>query len=147
MERRKFLKILGAGSVLAGIGVVGISSFNSSVKGILLSDTRGMNIKEEDVDRFLADAEKEEFWQQFSFTKRGFIVVHTWLGEGWIGSKFLPYKLKFEQYRSKIVGTFLLSTDYFTNKMQPGLPIKYVSFYNPYMRACASPFSNYYYPV
>lgn len=147
MQRRKFLKILGAGSVLIGVGVISISSFSSSIKGMLLSDTEGLNLQESDIDRFLADAEKERFWQQFDFTKKGFIVAHTWLGEGWLGEKFLPYKLKYTQYRSRIVGTFLLSTDYFTNKMQSDLPIKYVGFYNPYKNACASPFSNYFYPV
>lgn len=146
MERRNFLKILGAGSLLAGIGYLGFNSFRTSIKDILLTDTEGMAISEEVMDRFIADAEKEHFWQQFDLTKKGFIIGHTWLANSWLGSEYLPYKMKYEQYRSRITGTFLLSTDYFTNKMQEGKPVEYVSFYNPYKRACASPFSNFYYP-
>lgn len=146
MERRNFLKWLGAGSVLAGLGVIGLSSFQSSIKDILLSDTADLPIPEEVIDRFVAEAEKEQFWQQFDLTKKGFIVGHTWLAHSWLGSEYLPYRLKYKQYRSRIVGTFLLSTDYFTNKMQAKEPIRYTTFYNPYKTACASPFSNFYYP-
>lgn len=142
MERRTFLKVLGAGSVLAGIGVLSLRSFQSSIKAILLSDTSGLPIQEADVDLFLADAQKEKFWQQFDLRKKGFLVAHTWLG-----SDYLPYRLKYEQYRSLVVGTFLLSTNYFSHKMESGSPIRYEGFYNPYKRACASPFSNYYYPA
>lgn len=142
MERRRFLQFLGAGSVLAAVGVLGISSFDSSIKNMIQEDTKGMKIKEKDVDEFLSDAKKEMFWQQYDLTKRGFIVAHTWLG-----LEVLPYKIKYTQYRSQIVGAFLLSTDYFTNKMDPEREIQYTGFYNPYKRACASPFSNFYYPA
>ena len=142
MERRRFLKFIGAGSVLAAVGVLGISSFDTSIKAMIQEDTKGMNIKEKDVDQFLADAKKEMFWQQYNFTKRGFIVAHTWLG-----LEVLPYKIKYTQYRSQIVGAFLLSTDFFINKMDPEREINYLTFYNPYKRACASPFSNFYYPA
>lgn len=141
MKRRNFLKIIGAGSVLAAAGFWGLSSFDSSIKDIILEDTEGLHLKEETIDRFLADAKKEVFWHEYDFTKKGFIVAHTWLGSG-----FLPYKLKYCHYRSKIVGTFLLSTDFFLNKMDEKKPIQYRGFYNPYKQACSSPFSSLYYP-
>ncbi|WP_017732429.1 hypothetical protein [Nafulsella turpanensis] len=142
MKRRNFLKILGAGSLLTSLGYWGLNSFESSIRDIILEDTKGLLLKEETVDRFLADARKEVFWHKYDFPRKGFIVAHTWLGSG-----FLPYKLKYSQYRSKIVGTFLLSTDFFTlNRMDENRAINYVAFYNPYQRPCASPFSNLYYP-
>lgn len=147
MERRNFLKLIGAGSVLAGLGYIGINSFSNSIKEILLADTAGLGIPEEVTERFIADARKEKFWQQFDLKKKGFIISHTWLAHSWKASEYLPYKLKYTQYRSKIVGTFLLSTNYFTNHMQDEQPVQYVSFYNPYKNACASPFSNFYYPA
>ncbi len=142
MERRRFLKYIGAGSVLAALGVVGVSSFQTTLKNMILEDTKGMGIEEKDVDRFLADAKAERFWEQYDLTKKGFIVAHTWLG-----LEVLPYKVKYNQYRSQVIGYFLLSTDYFTNKMNPNLPVNYIAFYNPYKTACSSPFSNFHYPA
>lgn len=133
--------MFGLGSALAGLGVLGIRSFETSLKSIILNDTRSLDIAEADVDRFIAEAKEEKFWQQFTFTKKGFLLAHTWLG-----SEYLPYRLKYVQYRSHVVGTFLLSTDYFQNKMQAGKPVQYLAFYNPYKSACASPFSNLYFP-
>lgn len=141
MKRRNFLKVAGAGTVLAATGFWSIRSFQSGIKTIIVQDTQGLNLKEEEIDKFLADAKKEMFWKQHDFTKKGFILAHTWLG-----SAYLPYRVKYSQYRSKIVGTFLLSTDYFSNKMDPEKTIQYVAFYNPYKRPCSSPFSNLYYP-
>lgn len=141
MKRRNFLKLLGAGSILAAAGYWGLSSFESSIKDIIMEDTKGLQLEEGTIDRFLADAKKEIFWHEYDLTKKGFIVAHTWLGSG-----FLPYKLKYSQYRSKVVGTFLLSTDFFMHKMDENRTISYVGFYNPYRRPCASPFSNLSYP-
>lgn len=143
MERRKFLTIVGAGSMLAAVGgTLGLASFNTSVKTMIMRSIEGMDISEETVDQFLADARRERFFRQFDLSKKGFIVAHTWLM-----SDYLPYKLKYTQYCSQIVGTFLLSTDYFSNRMQHGAKIEYTGFYNPYKRPCSSPFSNIYYPV
>jgi hypothetical protein len=141
MERRNFLKIAATGTALVATGLLGIRSFKSGIKSMIIEDTQGLKLKEEEIDKFLADAEKEMFWSSYDTTKKGFITAHTWLG-----SAFLPYKFKYSQYRSQIVGTFLLSTDYFTNRMDAGKAIQYVAFYNPYKRPCASPFSNVYYP-
>lgn len=141
MKRRNFLKLAGAGTALAATGLWGINSFHSSVKAMILKDTRGLKLKEEEIDKFLADAKAEMFWNRYDLTKKGFILAHTWLGSG-----FLPYKFKYSQYRNTIVGTFLLSTDYFSNRMQAEKPVTYVAFYNPYKRPCGSPFSNLHYP-
>lgn len=140
MKRRNFLKVAGAGTALAATGFWSIRSFQTGIKAIILEDTQGLNLKEEELNKFLADAKKEMFWKKYDFTKKGFILAHTWLG-----SSYLPYKIKYSQYRSTIVGTFLLSTDYFSNKMAPEKPVQYVAFYNPYKRPCASPFSDLFY--
>lgn len=142
MERRKFLTLIGAGSALAALGTLSLKPFHSSIKSMIMRSIEGMNIPEETVDRFLADARQERFFRQYDLNKKGFIVAHTWLM-----SDYLPYKLKYTQYCSQIVGTFLLSTDYFSNRMQPGTEITYTGFYNPYKRPCGSPFSNIFYPA
>lgn len=141
MERRKFLAVIGAGSLMAAFGALGVRSFDSSIKRMIMQSIKGMNISEATVDHFLADAREEKFFRQFDLNKKGFIVAHTWLM-----SDYLPYKLKYTQYCSHIVGTFLLSTSYFRNGMQPGTAITYTGFYNPYKNPCSSPFSNIFYP-
>ncbi len=141
MERRNFLKIAAAGTALLATGLLTINAFQSGIKSMIMEETRGLQLKEEEIDKFLADAEKEMYWQGYDFSKKGFITAHTWLG-----SAFLPYKFKYSQYRNQIVGTFLLSTNYFTNKMDGNQAVQYLAFYNPYKRPCANPFSNIYYP-
>lgn len=128
--------------MLAAIGALGLGSFNTSVKSMIMRSIRGMDISEETVDQFLADARQEKFFRQYDLSKKGFIVAHTWLM-----SDYLPYKLKYTQYCSQIVGTFLLSTNYFSTGTQKGAKIEYTGFYNPYKNPCSSPFSNIYYPV
>lgn len=128
--------------LVAAGGALGLGSFNTSVKSMIMRSIEGMNISEDTVDQFLADARRERFFRQYDLSKKGFIVAHTWLM-----SDYLPYKLKYTQYCSQIVGTFLLSTDYFSNRMQHGENVEYTGFYNPYKRPCSSPFSNVYYPV
>jgi hypothetical protein len=47
---------------------------------------------------------------------------------------------------NQLLTAYLLSTDFFTNKMDESKTIKYVGLYNPYTRPCAHPFSNNVYP-
>jgi hypothetical protein len=41
---------------------------------------------------------------------------------------------------------YLLSSDYFLNKMDEDKTVQYLGFYNPYRSPCANPFSSLHYP-
>ncbi len=43
---------------------------------------------------------------------------------------------------NQLVSNYLLSTDFFMNKMDEGRVINYVGIYDPYQRPCAHPFSH-----
>lgn len=67
-------------------------------------------------------------------------------------------KLKFKYYylldiksdKSNLVADlanrYLLSTDFFRNKMDENAEVKYLGLYNPYKIPCSNPFSHLYYP-
>ena len=42
----------------------------------------------------------------------------------------------------QLVSTYLLSTDFFMNKMDESQVVKYVGLYDPYLRPCTHPFAN-----
>ena len=140
MNRRKFI----IGSV---IGIGGISllfpSFHHAVQRILSEETEGLKIGKDSIDRYLADAEKEQFFATFSPTKKILIGAHT--SFGFLGS-LIPYRNKYVQYRGQLAGHFLLSTDLFRNHMDVTKPIEYAGFYNPYKQPCSNPFSAIFYP-
>ncbi len=60
------------------------------------------------------------------------------------------YALQAVADRSKMVADltrrYLLSSDYFINKMDEGRTVQYLGFYNPYRSPCANPFSSLHYP-
>ena len=142
MERRDFIKVISGISLVSIGGYVLLPSFQEVAEGIIKDATSQLSIDEDQVYIFMRDAEKEKYWNQFSTVKKGFIRFN-YLVENRLFS--LPYSNKYQQYKNQIVGWFLLSTDYFTNKMNDQEKISYVSFYNPYKRACGIPFSNIYY--
>lgn len=46
----------------------------------------------------------------------------------------------------ELVENYLLSTDFFVNKMDESREVNYISLYTPYLRPCAHPFSAMHYP-
>ncbi len=48
---------------------------------------------------------------------------------------------------SSLVEKYLLSTDFFLNKMDESRTVKYAGYYNPYKSPCTNPFSSLYYPA
>ncbi len=143
MNRRRFIRI----SILSLIGAVAASiiafyNFESFVFRMLKRDLKTLNVEEQDLKRFIADARKTNYWKKNSIDskKRAFLLLFYFIPN--IG---LPYQFKFAQIKGRIVGTFLLSTDFFLNKMDESKKIKYIGFYDPYLRPCMNPFSNLYY--
>lgn len=139
MKRRKFLQILGAGTSVTLMGYFSLPSFRNAVKQIVQEDTSSLMVEDQVIEKFLEDADTERLWHKFSLRKKGLLQAHTFIKESLLS---LPNKQKYNLYRNQIVTSFLLSTDFFINKMNPNLPVHYVGLYNPYKTSCTNPFSN-----
>lgn len=135
---------MGAGTAISLTGYASLPDFEESLRKIIEQDTASLKVKQEAIDQFLADAKKEEVLFSFSPKMKNLIIACTLAH-----SLNLPLPLKFDyfKYRTQIVSMFLLSTDFFHNKMNEQLPLTYTGFYNPYKRPCSSPFSSVYYPL
>ncbi|ELR73348.1 hypothetical protein C900_04200 [Fulvivirga imtechensis AK7] len=145
ISRRKFIKLilLAVAAVLAGTLV--IFDFNKIVVQMLKKDLAHLKINPDSFEKFVKEADDKRHWagKFFDWKKKQFVRF------GFIVDSLLPsfpYKYKYVQYRSDIVGDFLLSTDFFMNRMDSNKTINYIGLYNPYARPCSNPFSNLYYP-
>lgn len=145
MKRRKFIGVF----VLAGfsfsfLGYLLIDNFRVIIRKMIRKDTLYISVKESMIDQFMADADKELFFNQFSAAKKILITLHFKFNSI---SRLLPFYSKYYQYRSSITGQFLLSTNLFDSPEPDYQNIKYISFFNPVKLACSSKFSNLYYPL
>jgi hypothetical protein len=143
MNRRKAFKLIGFsifGISFGGALYIYGKSFDEVVKDIILTSTDGLEINKSDIDLFIKDASNEKFWNYFGKHKKTFIKYHAMIDD----KLPLPYKNKYKSYSSKIVMQFLLSTDYFVNKMNIR-KVSYIQFHNPYKVSCGNPFTNMYY--
>ncbi len=138
MNRRTFIKIGIVTNILVWTGLY-VLDFRWAVKRMLLDDTATLKIDRKAIDKFIMEADHEQFWRQFSLPKKMFIAIHHAVSI--IGIK-LPYHEKYVQYRNVITGQFLLSTDLFFSRYNRGKKIKYLGFMNPYKTGCSNPFSN-----
>lgn len=145
MKRRTFIKVSIA---LTGAGIISylmLPGFIDAIKRILKEGSQGLKIDSLTIDQFIQDANTEQFWIKFSRSKKILIILHTY---GSFLKNLLPYQNKYLLYKNQITGQFLLSTDFFLNKMDTAQPIAYLGFYNPYKQPCYHPFSvNYYHEM
>lgn len=138
MKRRTFIGLgIGAG-VGTAVGAYAIN-FKHAVKQMLLDDTSQLIIDKSIIDRFIEDGEREKYWVKLGSTKKILISGQQFFYH--FGIK-LPYHEKYIQYRNMITGHFMLSTDFFINKMDTTKPVTYMAFFNPYKSPCSNPFSN-----
>lgn len=142
MKRRKFLGMLSLGAAGTAVGVATLPGFNKLVKRIIENDTKELNVADGAIDQYLMDAHERKVFDKYNFAKKEFIRIHYFLDFPLLP---IPYRSKYTQYRSEIVGHFLLSTNFFFNKMDTNKVIKYESIYDPYFRPCSHPFSNLFY--
>jgi len=143
MKRETFLKILGGVAVLGAVSYIAVPSFEEMLLKVLKADTKGLNIDEKVFTTYLEDYKKENPLR-FKSSKQQFIQASYIFDYPFVPN---PYKHKYQQFRSLLIGNFLLSTDFFTNKMDLSKKINYVGVYNPHLRPCANPFSYLYYPA
>lgn len=146
MQRRRFLKLSGLG-ILLGVGASVSYSFVTPLETIIFSilkeDLAKLKVSEQDLKKYARDAaELNPF--HFSFAKVKMISLYSQLSN--MGIKTGPYFYKYVQYRSEIVGNFLLSTDFFWSKLTDKDEIRYFgNVFTPYNHPCGNPFSNRYY--
>ena len=133
MKRRKFLTIAGVGAFITALasGKFLTTSFEESAVRIIRHELDFLKLDEEGLNTFIRD---------YSALKdRNYKLIVKSYGLLGIGS----------QRSGKIhqmLTTYLLSTDFFVNKMDQSRVIKYVGIYDPYIRPCTHPFTNPRYP-
>lgn len=144
ISRRKFILLLLISVVAVMTTYFFITPFNKVVVKILGDDLDHLNIDKAYFSKFASDAAQSNHWNKkfFNKTKQMFVRAFYIVDYSFLP---LPYKYKYKQYRSEIVGDFLLSTDFFLNKMDTDKEVTYIGLYNPYKRPCSNPFSNLYY--
>lgn len=144
LSRRKFIIIL----ITSIIGVLAgnflFLGFYHVVGRILSDQLRFLSLDTTAIDQFTLNAAREHYYQQkdFGWKKQLFVRIHHYFS--WI--PVLPGREKYRQYCDFFIQDFLLSTDFFLNKMDESRRVSYVALYEPYKRACSNPFSNLYYP-
>ena len=133
MKRRRFLTIAGVGTLITALvsGKFLATSFEESAAKIIRNELEFLKLDEAGLKAFVRD---------YSAVKdRNYKVIVKSYGLLGIGS----------QRSGKIhqmVSTYLLSTDFFVNKMDESRVLKYISMYDPYLRPCSHPFTSPRYP-
>lgn len=130
MKRRKFLTIAGLGGALLGAGAFAFT-FQNAVERIIINELSFLKLDKDGVARFVADYTK-------SMPSKAKLMLK--------GYSFLGLSTRKSQKINSLVNAYLLSTDFFMNKMDESKTIKYIGLYDPYQRPCAHPFSSSQYP-
>jgi hypothetical protein len=133
MKRRRFLTIAGIGGLLAGLASFRFisTSFEDAVASIILDELSFLKLDKEGVHRFVSDYTKS------TSTKNKLMLK---------GYSFMGISSTQSQKIHTLINAYLLSTDFFTNKMNETRTIKYRGLFDPYLRPCAHPFTSIYFP-
>jgi len=134
MNRRKFLTISGVSVAAIAIPIVGLStkSLHEAVSGIIYNEYHYLKLDQEGVD----------------------LYVKEYLNNNKDGLSYQMKVMAFDLFNvepenstivAHIVQNYLLSTDFFLNKMDETKVVHYIGAYDPYHTPCANPFTNTYY--
>ena len=128
MKRRKFLTIAGLGAIIGAVASDKFmtTTFESSAAKLIKDELAFLQLDDEGVRAFTRDYSQIKR-KEFKVIVKGY----TFLGIDSSQSGKIHH----------IVSTYLLSSDFFTNKMDEKRVIKYVALYDPYRRPCVHPFS------
>jgi hypothetical protein len=133
MKRRTFLTIAGIGSAVAAFASFKFftTPFDKSAQAIIEEELPFLKLDPEGIAAFLKDYDKGRD-RLYQWTIKGYgLLGITSAQSGKI---------------HQLVSNYLLSTDFFQNKMDESRVIRYVALYDPYLRPCAHPFSHLQYP-
>jgi hypothetical protein len=134
MKRRKFLTITGIGSAVAAFTSFKFvsTSFENATARLIKNQLDFLKLDEEGLERFVNDFAKENKSSSYRMALRGYA--------------FIGVRASQSGKVNQLVTTYLLSTDFFQNKMDENKIIKYMGLYDAHKRPCAHPFSHFYYP-
>jgi len=77
-------------------------------------------------------------FRSLNFFKKKFIILTTLLS--FLGISVGSYNDVYEKFTMDLCSRFLLSTNFFINKMDTEQKLEYAIYFNPYVRACSNPF-------
>lgn len=134
---------LGTAGVLTG-SYIFLENFEKFARKIIVKDTASLKVDPVEIDKFMVAAAKKNVWNElFPFHHKQLLKWHYYINNGMFT---LPYRANYNDYRNKIVMTFLLSTNFFMNKMDESKKVHFTDLYDPYQIPCSNPFSNIFYP-
>lgn len=147
MKRRKFLTIsgIGAAGVIVSLGAFGITlpDMENLIVAMVKEDVSKLKVSERDIKKYAADVMKNDPFR-FGEMKWKFLAAYTRLKP--LGLP-LPKRGLYTELRSVVTGNFLLSTNYFWEKLGDNDIVTYSGrVFTPYNYPCGNPFSNIYYP-
>ena len=135
MRRRNFLKIAGAGTAAAAVlpaGWYAATSVQEAATGIITREFSYLKLDPAGVARFVDDYLKDPL---SGYTHKELKASYA-----------LPMVARRSAMVTAMTRKYLLSSDYFINKMDEGKTVQYLGYYNPYRSPCANPFSSLHYP-
>lgn len=145
-NRRTFIKFTVAGIVIAAAGytvVKLVSPLERSIASILERELEGLKVGKKDIARFAEIAAKQNPWD-FGPRTRKLLGLYSSVN---VRHLPLPFKKEYKDHCDKIVEKFLLSTDFFINKMDESKPVVFSGrIWGPYATPCMNPFSAIFYP-
>lgn len=129
MKRRKFLVIAGVGTLISALasGKFLATSFEDSAEKIIRGELEFLKLDDAGLKAFVRDyaAVKD---RKYKLIVKSYVLLG--IGPEQSG--------KIHQ----MVSTYMLSTDFFANKMDESRVIKYIAMYDPYLRPCSHPFTS-----
>jgi len=146
MRRRKFLQLTALGTVVLAVpsAVFATMSLKDAAVGFLINEYDYLSLDKKGVESFVDDFFAfDSYWN--TSLKYNMVVKTSYATT--LKSKHAARFLKDDDMLKKLAESYLLSSDYFINKMNDSKPVKYVALYNPHLRPCANPFSFIHYPA
>ena len=144
LNRRKFLwlSLAGTGGLLSFNYISKVSNMQLVLGRILSENLGGLKIDPLEIQRWTQDVvEKKSL--NLSFASTQLLCMYQIQP---LNTLLLPFNRKYQQLCTDITANFLLSTDFFLNKMDEQKEIRYSGMvYQTYKGACANPFSGLYY--
>ncbi len=146
MTRRRFIIGLLALAVVFIGGAILVIPFEKVVGKILRTQLSFLKLENAAVDSFTRDMASSGYYEKKSFDwkKQLFVRIYHFFENPLIP---IPGRGRYDAYCTFFVNDFLLSTDFFLNKMDESKTVTYIALFEPYKRPCSNPFSNLYYPA
>lgn len=149
MNRRTFLvsSTVGVFAIASGVWAIKAGYFNrrsriaNTIFAVFTKRLAYLNWDEAEVlifiQDFLNDPRNKGLLKKVNKLSFSYpIYAHTdWLERTSIASKI-------RSFEGKIATKFLLSTNFFWNDADMTKPVKYLGYYNPYLKPCQNPFSH-----